>query len=388
MLRIVGAAVLLLSSHTVLGQETAFLYQGELLQNSAPADGLFDFQVSLFDVASGSVPVAPDEVLVDQPVSRGVFFVDLDFGDAILTAPELWLEVRVRAVGQAGFTLLTPRWRIDPAARSALAELADFDSVDSSSIVAGGVTREDIAVDAVGSAQIGPLSVGNEQIQGGAVGSNELQNRGVNAIHIAANAVGADEIAADAVTREKIGFAAVGSSEIAVDAVGPSEIALNGVGVSEIADGAVGSSEIAIAAVGSSELAGGAVGLAEINSSEIQRRISGTCPSGQWIQEIRSDGSVLCGIDALGIQAFGSPTVSDLTASLGNGSENLVLGTFSDRLCQLSRVQLDELDNANETGRCRLFVTGGFWVLEAFVTPGRDGRANCKAICQPILTTP
>ncbi len=45
------------------------------------------------------------------------------------------------------------------------------------------------------------------------------------------------------------------------------------------------------------ETVAGAVGSTEIDSSQVQLRITGTCPSGQYVQAINENGSVVCDID-------------------------------------------------------------------------------------------
>jgi len=93
---------------------TAFTYQGELSNASAPADGAYDLRFSLFDAASGGAQVGTTLCVDNVQVVSGRFIVQLDFGSQY-AGQQRFLEVRVRAdSGQAcanttGYTTLTPR---------------------------------------------------------------------------------------------------------------------------------------------------------------------------------------------------------------------------------------------------------------------------------------
>ena len=388
--RIAPAVILawMLAPAPVPAQDTAFTYQGELLQAGMPADGLFDFQVSLYDFPSGGTPIASDEVFVNEHVSLGVFHLNLDFGSAILTAPELWLEVRVRAAGQPVFTLLEPRWRIMPAPRAGLAHVADLDAVDSAAIVPESVLGADIAPDAVGANELAFGAVQNHHIQDGAISTPKIQAGAVTASRLAPNSVGADEIAFAAVTAGKVGTGAVDTSELADESVGNEELAVNAVNQDEIAPGAVGVGMITNDAVGTTQLANGAVGMSDINAGEIQRRVNGFCPPGQAIRTININGTAGCENDSRGIHGLGSPIFSAEVSSFGTGSTIEVLATTDNTICHLTKTVFRNIDNASEVGRCRVFVSAGNWILEAFVTDGRDGNALCNAACQSILVEP
>jgi len=105
-----GAAVL----GEVLG--TAFTYQGRLTDANSPASGDYDFEFTLYDAnTGGSVAGGP----LSEPtvsVKNGVFSVDLDFGSAVFTGEDRWLEIAVRASGDANApTVLSPHQRVTPA---------------------------------------------------------------------------------------------------------------------------------------------------------------------------------------------------------------------------------------------------------------------------------
>jgi hypothetical protein len=74
---------------------TAFTYQGQLVDNNVPAEGLYDFQFALYDDPSTGTLVGGPVNEPDLDVIAGLFTVELDFGD-IFPGDERWLEVRVR----------------------------------------------------------------------------------------------------------------------------------------------------------------------------------------------------------------------------------------------------------------------------------------------------
>jgi hypothetical protein len=67
-----------------------------------------------------------------------------------------------------------------------------------------------------------------------------------------------------------------------------------------------------------SGLATGSVGAGSVDPTEVQLRVVGTCPAGEYVQEVNQDGSVICGIDALGNGDITSITAG--TGLLGGGT--------------------------------------------------------------------
>ena len=99
-------------------QSTAFTYQGSLDDAGAPANGLHDFRVLLFNMASGGVVVGPPQCIDNVNVVDGVFTLQLDFGQVYATPLERHVEISVRqdtglSCGDlTGFVALTPRQQI------------------------------------------------------------------------------------------------------------------------------------------------------------------------------------------------------------------------------------------------------------------------------------
>ncbi|MEZ4866394.1 MAG: hypothetical protein R3C14_34065 [Caldilineaceae bacterium] len=98
------------------GADTAFTYQGELQDNSAPATGVYDLGFELYAQADGGVAVSNAPIyLQDQTVTDGLFTVELDFGAAVFDGAARYLAVSVRPGSSEGaYTVLTPRQKITP----------------------------------------------------------------------------------------------------------------------------------------------------------------------------------------------------------------------------------------------------------------------------------
>ena len=83
------------ASIAVAGGGTALTYQGRLLDAGEPANGLFDFEFSLWDAANGGNPIGDTQVLNNVPVADGLFTVQVDFGADAFDNADRWLEVTV-----------------------------------------------------------------------------------------------------------------------------------------------------------------------------------------------------------------------------------------------------------------------------------------------------
>jgi Chaperone of endosialidase len=116
----------LCTASMALGQTTEFTYQGQLRDASLPANGLFDLELRLFDVPSGSSPLATLQ-RTNVTVNAGLFTVTLDFGTQF-TGAARYLEIAVRPAGGGAYSTLAPRQALTSApyaTRSALAGTAD-----------------------------------------------------------------------------------------------------------------------------------------------------------------------------------------------------------------------------------------------------------------------
>ncbi|MDB6111658.1 MAG: hypothetical protein JWR69_3408 [Pedosphaera sp.] len=137
----IGAAVLgcFILASPALAQNTAFTYQGRLMDGGAPASGSYDFAFTLFDDVSVGNQVSNIITNASTAVSNGLFTLTLDFGAGIFTGPARWLEIGVRTNGGASFTSLSLRQPLTPAPYAIYAANAGIaDTATTASDVAGG----------------------------------------------------------------------------------------------------------------------------------------------------------------------------------------------------------------------------------------------------------
>lgn len=93
---------------------TAFSYQGQLEDSGAPANGIFDFEFSLWDAETNGTRFGSPILLQDVPVDDGLFTVELDFSDVAFDGSLRWLSIRV-GLPNTALTALNPRQRVTPA---------------------------------------------------------------------------------------------------------------------------------------------------------------------------------------------------------------------------------------------------------------------------------
>ena len=102
-----------IAAQTAVG--TAFTYQGRLTDAGSTANGIYDFQFTLYDAPSAGSPVGGLVSQEEVAVSGGVFTVLVDFGAAAFTGEARWLEVAVRpGVSGGAYATIAPRQRLSP----------------------------------------------------------------------------------------------------------------------------------------------------------------------------------------------------------------------------------------------------------------------------------
>ena len=221
--------------------ETTFTFQGRLGSAGEPANGPHDFEFRLYDAETGGTQVSGDLPIDAVDVTDGVFTVQLDFGDFPFNSAPRWLEIDVRETGSGAYTTLTNRFRVGTA----------------------------------------PFAIEALFIAPGAVDTAAIQN----------GAVTTDKIANGAVTRQRMANNAVDTAVIADGTVTTNDIRDNNITSPKFVEGAVDSRAIAP----------GAIGTAEIITSQVQRRVAGTCEAGTYLSGIAEDGGVICDVLPLGL---------------------------------------------------------------------------------------
>jgi hypothetical protein len=163
--RLLLAALLLATLNpqisTLHAQTSAFTYQGRLLEEGQPANGVYDFRFVLFPLFNAKFPVTDYVTNSAVGVSNGLFTTAVDFGAAVYSQPELWLQIAVRTNRSkpADFVIQTPRQQITAAPWA----------VRASSLPAGAVTGTELADGAVTTAKLGDSAVTSAKISAGTI---------------------------------------------------------------------------------------------------------------------------------------------------------------------------------------------------------------------------
>ena len=105
----------LVSGSCLFAQGTAFVYQGQLANGNAPANGVFDVTFALFATNAGGVSISVPVTNSAVGVTNGFFTAIVDFGEGAFNGGSCWLELGVRTNYAPDFTILTPRQPILPA---------------------------------------------------------------------------------------------------------------------------------------------------------------------------------------------------------------------------------------------------------------------------------
>lgn len=141
---------------SVFAQGTAFTYQGRLNVNGGPANGLYDFNFTVYDAPTNGNTVADKALLFGVGVTNGLFTVTLDYGTNVFTGAGRWMEIVVRTNNGSDITTLSPRQPMTPSPYAIFAGGAN----------AGGLTG------LIPPASIGPNSITGGQLAPGAAAAN------------------------------------------------------------------------------------------------------------------------------------------------------------------------------------------------------------------------
>jgi hypothetical protein len=147
-------------THLSYSQSSVFVYQGQLIDHSQSANGLYDLQFRLADAATNGNYVGNVISNSNVSVNNGVFNVTLGFDEAVFDGSARWLEIGVRTNGSAdAYTILQPLQPITTVPYATFASVAGVASV-ASNLVAGTVLTN--------------LSVPGSSIQPGSITAAQL----------------------------------------------------------------------------------------------------------------------------------------------------------------------------------------------------------------------
>ncbi len=114
---------------TALPLGSLFTYQGTLLDDGVIPTGAYDFEVALYDVASGGFPLTTVLHYEDVPVAEGLFQLPLDFGGQFW-GDRRWIELRVRDGGATGaYEALLPRQELTATPYAWFAPFSSWDGL-------------------------------------------------------------------------------------------------------------------------------------------------------------------------------------------------------------------------------------------------------------------
>ncbi len=155
----VGLLLALLSAHclTSHAQTSAFTYQGQLLENGEPAQGVYDFIFTLYNQPIPR-PIADLGSRTNRavPVTNGYFIATLDFGAAPFDLGAGWLGIAVAKAGSGKFALQSPLQQLTSVPWAMRAEGVSPGSVTTAALAPGAVTSDKIAPGTIVNADISP----------------------------------------------------------------------------------------------------------------------------------------------------------------------------------------------------------------------------------------
>jgi len=224
---VLGALVLARSS---VPGATAFSYQGRLLDNGLPANGSYDIRSQLFSSSTAGVPASAAITNSVLAVSNGVFTTTMDFGAAVFSGGEIWLELAVRPGGSAGnFITLAPRQPLTPAPYSIYTLKAEslVGPLPESQLPAN-VARLDAnqkftgIVSFTGQVGIGTTNPASALDVQGAVTAGSFNGNGAGLSNVVANALSARSI--EKLWRTPIAFVTVSNAENIADFTGKGSV--------------------------------------------------------------------------------------------------------------------------------------------------------------------
>lgn len=156
---------------------TKFNYQGEVIYNGAPANGVFDVRFKLYNAVTGGVELIADDQTIT--IADGLLNAEIDFGDASFNSQPLWLEILIEQPTIPGFFVLNPRVPINTAPHAIQSIYVANNSIDSSSILNGSVSNVDIGNGQITNAKLANSTLDFEKFaDNGAANGDVIQFNG------------------------------------------------------------------------------------------------------------------------------------------------------------------------------------------------------------------
>jgi len=123
-----GLLLYLLQAGQAEPMGTAFTYQGRLIDNNEPANGLYEFEFKLYDSPTDGNQLDGTVSFREVDVNDGYFTVVPDFGSDVFDGDAHWLEIGVRYNTADPHSTLSPRQRVTPCPYALYARNAGSDS--------------------------------------------------------------------------------------------------------------------------------------------------------------------------------------------------------------------------------------------------------------------
>lgn len=116
-LTVLGLVVSLATVGKTAPMGTAWTYQGRLMDENNPGDGLYDFQFKLFDDPCTGTQLGSTIEVNDLDIIDKYFTAELDFGSSVFNGDARWLEIDVRpgeSIDVSDYVTLSPRQEVTP----------------------------------------------------------------------------------------------------------------------------------------------------------------------------------------------------------------------------------------------------------------------------------